>query len=130
MDRDPFVYILASGFRGTIYIGVTSDLMRRVWEHRSGIRSRFPSRYGVFRLVHFEPFGDMGLAIAREKQLKRWHRRWKINLIEEKNPDWIDLAVELGFERLPERSGVAPSGHAELVSASSSDGAGRRRPGP
>ena len=103
MERDPFVYILATAFRGTIYIGVTSDLMRRVWEHRSGVRSHFPSRYGIFRLVHFEPFGDMELAIRREKQLKNWHRQWKINLIEERNPHWLDLAIDLGFERLPDR---------------------------
>jgi putative endonuclease len=103
MEREPFVYILASRFRGTIYIGVTSDLMRRIWEHRSGIKSAFPSKYGVWRLVHFEPFGDMERAIAREKQLKNWHRRWKVNLIEEKNPHWLDLALDLGFERMPER---------------------------
>jgi putative endonuclease len=111
MDRDPFVYILASRFRGTIYIGVTSDLIRRIWEHRNGIRSRFPSRYAVYRLVWYEAFGDMEFAILREKQLKRWHRQWKINLIEEKNPHWDDLAVALGFERLPEeppRTGPAP----------------------
>jgi putative endonuclease len=102
MDRDPFVYILASRFRGTVYTGVTSDLMRRIWEHRSGIRSHFPSRHGAFRLVHFEPFGDMERAIRGEKQLKNWHRQWKINLIEEKNPYWDDLAVNLGFDRLPD----------------------------
>lgn len=104
MDRDPFVYILASRFRGTIYIGVTSDLVRRIWEHRNGIRSRFPRRYAVYRLVRFEAFGSMELAILREKQLKRWHRQWKINLIEESNPRWDDLAVALGFEPLPEQT--------------------------
>jgi putative endonuclease len=104
MDRNPFVYILASRFRGTLYTGVTSDLMRRIWEHRNGVRSRFPSRYSVYRLVWFEPVGDMEFAILREKQLKRWHRPWKINLIEEKNPHWDDLAVGLGFERLPEQA--------------------------
>ena len=102
MDREPFVYILASRFRGTLYIGVTSDLMRRIWEHRSGVRSGFPTRYAVYRLVHFEPFAEMDAAIAREKQLKRWHRQWKINLIEERNPHWEDLAVNLGFDRLPD----------------------------
>jgi putative endonuclease len=76
--------------------------MRRIWEHRSGIRSGFPKRYSVYRLVYFEPFGDMENAILREKQLKRWHRQWKINLIEEKNPHREDLAVGLGFERLPD----------------------------
>ena len=108
MDREPFVYILASQFRGTIYIGVTSDLMRRIWEHRAGIRSGFATRYAVHRLVRFEPFGDMESAIAREKQLKRWHRRWKINLIEEMNPHWEDLAVGLGFDPLPQQGERGP----------------------
>ena len=103
MERDPFVYILASGFRGTIYVGVTSDLMRRIWEHRSGVRSGFPSRYSVYRLVRYEAFGDMELAKRREKQLKNWHRQWKVNLVEELNPHWEDLAIRLGFPQLPYR---------------------------
>jgi putative endonuclease len=102
MTREPFVYILASRFRGTIYIGVTSNLMARIWQHRKGSKPGFTSRYSICRLVHYEPFADMESAIAREKQLKRWHRQWKINLIEEKNPHWDDLAVALGFERLDE----------------------------
>ncbi len=102
MDRVSFTYILASRFRGTVYTGVTSDLLRRIWEHRNGVRSRFPSRYWVYRLVWWEAFGDIELAIRREKQIKRWHRQWKVNLIEEKNPHWEDLAVALGLERLPE----------------------------
>jgi putative endonuclease len=100
MEREPFVYILASAFRGTLYIGVTSDLMRRIWEHRVGVADGFTKKYSVHSLVHFEPFGDMDSAITREKQLKRWHRQWKINLIEEKNPHWEDLAVGLGFDAL------------------------------
>jgi putative endonuclease len=76
--------------------------MRRIWEHRNGIRSRFASRYSVYRLVWWEAFGDIELAIRREKQLKRWHRPWKVNLIEAGNPYWDDLAVALGFEPLPE----------------------------
>ncbi|HEY5722595.1 MAG TPA: GIY-YIG nuclease family protein [Allosphingosinicella sp.] len=100
MDRDPFVYILASGFRGTLYIGVTSDLAGRLWKHRSGTVPGFTARYSVHRLVYFEPSADMDSAIAREKQLKRWHRQWKINLIEERNPHWDDLAVAFGFEPL------------------------------
>jgi putative endonuclease len=115
MEREPFVYVLASGFRGTTYIGVTSDLMRRIWEHRSGIKSKFPKKYSVYRLVHFEPFGDMERAIAREKQLKNWHRRWKINLVEEKNPHWLDLAIDLGFERLPDGAPAAASGARRLM---------------
>jgi len=88
--------------RGTIYVGVTSNLMQRLSQHRSRVMKGFTARYRVYRLVHFEPFADMDAAIAREKQLKRWHRPWKINLIEERNPNWDDLAVGLGFERLPE----------------------------
>jgi putative endonuclease len=104
MAKEPFVYILASAFRGTLYIGVTSDLMARIWQHREGAKPGFTSRYSVYRLVHFEPFADMDSAIAREKQLKRWHRQWKINLIEEKNPHWDDLAVALGFEPIEEKA--------------------------
>jgi putative endonuclease len=102
MERDPFVYILANGFRGTLYIGVTSDLPGRLWKHRTAATPGFTTKYSVYRLVYFEAFGDMESAISREKQLKRWHRQWKINLIEEGNPRWEDLAVNLGFERLPE----------------------------
>ena len=98
MDKEPCVYILASQPYGTIYIGVTSDLLARLYQHRTGTMPGFTSRYGVFRLVHLEMFTDMPTAIAREKQLKRWHRTWKINLIERDNPHWIDLAVGLGFE--------------------------------
>ncbi|MFC7497862.1 GIY-YIG nuclease family protein [Enterovirga sp. GCM10030262] len=103
MERQPSVYILGSQPRGTLYIGVTSDLLRRIWEHRSGVRRGFTHRYKVHRLVYFEQCGDMERAILREKQLKRWHRQWKINLVEERNPHWDDLAVGLGFEPLPPR---------------------------
>ena len=103
MAKEPFVYILASAFRGTIYVGVTSVLTARIWQHRNRASPGFTSLYSVYRLVHFEPFADMDSAIAREKQLKRWHRQWKINLIEEKNPNWDDLATALGFEPLKEK---------------------------
>ena len=103
MDREPFVYILASGFRGAIYIGVTSDLMGRLWQHRTDALDGFTRKYGVHRLVHFEQFTDMDSAIAREKQLKRWHRQWKVNLIEQQNPRWEDLAVGVGFEPLKDQ---------------------------
>ncbi|KWV95125.1 GIY-YIG nuclease family protein [Erythrobacter sp. AP23] len=99
-ERNPCVYILASQPRGTLYIGVTSDLEKRLWQHREGITGGFTARYKVHRLVRFEMFGDMEGAILREKQLKRWHRQWKINLIEQDNPHWDDLAVGLGFDRL------------------------------
>ncbi len=100
MDRQPCVYLLASDRNGTIYIGVTSNLMKRLYEHREGTIPGFTSRYGVAKLVRYEIFEDMLSAIAREKQLKRWHRSWKLNLIEQDNPDWHDLAVGLGFEPL------------------------------
>ncbi|WP_106640155.1 GIY-YIG nuclease family protein [Allosphingosinicella vermicomposti] len=101
MERLPIVYILASGRRGTLYIGVTSDLIRRIHEHRAGERSGFVSRYSAYRLVYHETHQTMPDAIAREKQLKNWHRAWKLNLIEEKNPHWEDLAIGLGFAPLP-----------------------------
>ncbi len=98
VERNPCVYILASGHYGTLYIGVTSDLMKRLWQHRESVLPGFTSRYSVYRLVHFEMFGDMERAIAREKQLKSWRRQWKINLINAENPEWRDLAVGLGLE--------------------------------
>jgi putative endonuclease len=99
--KQPCVYILASREYGTLYVGVTSDLVARLWQHRTGAVKGFTSRYGVHRLVRFEVFDTMHEAISREKQLKRWHRRWKINLIESENPQWVDLAVGLGLEPLP-----------------------------
>ena len=104
IERKPCVYILASQPRGTLYIGVTSDLEKRIWQHREGVTGGFATRYRVHRLVRFEMLGDMEQAILREKQLKRWHRQWKINLIERDNPHWDDLAVGLGFEPLVSRS--------------------------
>jgi len=100
--KEPFVYILASRRHGTIYIGVTSDLMGRLHLHRSGTMRGFTSEYAVHRLVHFEQFAAMYNAIAREKQLKAWRRAWKIALIEEHNPFWEDRAIELGFDPLPQ----------------------------
>ncbi len=102
-ERNPCVYILASGHYGTLYIGVTSHLMKRLWVHREGVTGGFAGRYNAHRLLRFEMFGDMENAIAREKQLKRWHRPWKINLIESENPDWHDLAIGLGFQPLAPR---------------------------
>ena len=96
-QRSPCVYILASQKRGTLYIGVTSDLAQRIWQHRNGETGGFTSRYRVFRLVHAEFLDTMPDAIARETQLKRWHRQWKLNLIEAGNPDCRDLAVEWGI---------------------------------
>ena len=101
MSREPCVYMLASRRHGTIYIGVTSDLMARLHQHRTGVMRGFTSEYAVHRLVHFEMFADMYSAIAREKQLKAWRRAWKIALVEENNPFWEDLAIDLGFDPLP-----------------------------
>lgn len=100
IERTPCIYILASRPRGTLYIGVTSDLVKRLWQHRDGVTGGFAAKYRVHRLVRYEMFGDMEQAILREKQLKRWHRQWKINLIESENPHWDDLAVGLGFDPL------------------------------
>jgi putative endonuclease len=96
-ERQPCVYILASGKHGTLYIGVTSDLGARLYQHREGLIEGFTSRYGVTRLVHFEMSDDMPTAITCEKQLKKWRRAWKIRLIEEHNPDWSDRATDMGF---------------------------------
>ena len=100
MMRQPCVYILASQQRGTLYIGVTSDLPGRLWQHRENALAGFTKRYGAKRLVWLEMHGDMPAAIAREKQLKNWHRQWKINLVEGSNPNWADLVVGLGFPPL------------------------------
>jgi putative endonuclease len=86
-----FVYLLASRRHGTLYLGVTSDLVRRVYEHKTKIIAGFTKRYGIDRLVWFEIYDDPGTAISREKKLKEWRRDWKIRLIEEQNPDWRDL---------------------------------------
>lgn len=85
------VYILASQRNGTLYTGVTSDLVKRVWEHKNDLADGFTKKYGVHMLVYFELHGDMMAAITREKQVKKWNRKWKLRLIEEKNPQWKDL---------------------------------------
>jgi putative endonuclease len=87
----PAVYLLARQRMGTLYIGVTSDLVRRAWEHKNDAVPGFTQRYGVHRLVYFELHADMPAAITREKQLKKWNRAWKIELIEKNNPEWNDL---------------------------------------
>jgi putative endonuclease len=93
--RGYYVYILASRIGGTLYIGVTNDLVRRVYEHRSGAAEGFTKDYEVKRLVYFESFDDIEQAIHREKRLKKWTRAWKIALIEKDNPNWIDLYPEI-----------------------------------
>jgi putative endonuclease len=96
-ERAFFVYLLASRLRGTLYVGVTSDLLRRVWEHKSKVVPGFTARYGVDRLVWFEAHGAAESAIRREKQIKEWKREWKFNLIERDNPHWIDLYNNLSL---------------------------------
>jgi len=101
MDRIPSVYLLASGFHGTLYTGVTSELIGRVWQHREEMTGGFTKRYGVKRLVWwFEVHETMESAIRREKSIKRWQRKWKVELIERENPTWRDLAEDFGFESL------------------------------
>ena len=89
--KQPCVYILASKKNGTLYIGVTSNLPKRVWEHKNDLIKGFTRKYGVHQLVYFEQLEDMVSAITREKQLKKWNRTWKIRLIEKQNPQWKDL---------------------------------------
>jgi len=91
-----YVYIVASQKRGTLYIGVTSNLEQRIYEHREGLTKGFTSRYGCTRLVWYEEHISIGTAIRREKSLKRWYRDWKIKLIEDFNPEWRDLYEEFG----------------------------------
>ena len=95
MSKQPAVYILASGRNGTLYIGVTSDLLKRVWEHKNDLVAGFTKRYGVDRLVYYELHEDMVSAITREKQMKKWNRAWKLKLIERQNPGWRDLWEEI-----------------------------------
>ncbi len=86
-----FVYILSSKRNGTLYIGFTSDLVKRIYEHKSNIVDGFTKKYGVHDLVYFEQHQDVSEAITREKQIKKWNREWKMQLIEKNNPDWKDL---------------------------------------
>ena len=95
MPKQYYVYILANRRNGTLYTGVTSDLVRRVYEHRQGHGSEFTAEHGVDRLVYFDVLNDPENAIQREKQIKNWKRRWKLELIESRNPDWKDLYDEI-----------------------------------
>jgi len=95
-----FVYILASKPWGTLYVGVTSAVDARVYQHREGQFEGFTKKYGVKRLVYFEEHGDVYVAIQREKRIKKWPRAWKINLIRTDNPDWLDLSADW-FPQMP-----------------------------
>ncbi len=90
-----YVYILASKRNGTLYTGVTSNLVARIWQHKQGVAEGFTKKYHVHMLVYYELFDDIRLAIARETQIKRYYRKWKLNLIERFNPDWRDLYEEV-----------------------------------
>lgn len=92
--RQFYIYILASKENGVLYIGVTNDIQRRVLEHKQKINLGFTNRYNISKLVYYENHDKILLAIKREKQLKKWKRRWKIELIESVNPDWLDLSEE------------------------------------
>lgn len=94
-EKQPAVYILASRRNGTLYVGVTSNLVGRTWQHRNDLIQGFTRRYDVCKLVYFEQHDSMVAAIMREKQIKRWNRAWKLRLIEEGNPDWRDLWPEI-----------------------------------
>ena len=95
MSKQPAVYILANKRYGTLYTGVTSDLVKRGWEHRNDLVEGFTKRYRVHRLLYYELHEDMESAITREKQIKKWNRAWKLELIEKENPDWRDLWDEI-----------------------------------
>ena len=94
--RAPCVYMIASKRNGTLYTGVTSNLVQRVWQHRNGFVEGFTRQYGIHLLVWYEMHSTMESAMTREKQLKKWRRSWKVHLIEEMNRDWVDLYQQLG----------------------------------
>lgn len=95
MNKSYYVYILASDKKGTLYIGVTNDLVRRIYEHKNNLASSFSSKYDIHSLVYYETTSDINSALLREKQMKKWKRQWKINLIEKMNPEWDDLYEKL-----------------------------------
>jgi putative endonuclease len=95
MSEQFYVYILASKRNGTLYIGMTNNLVRRVWEHKNDAVAGFTKKYGIHQLVWFETADTASAAITREKQLKKWNRAWKLQLIEELNPEWRDLYGEI-----------------------------------
>jgi len=94
-EKQPCVYLLASKRNGTLYVGVRSDLVKRVWEHKNDLVEGFTAKYGVHLLVYYEMHADMLGAITREKQIKKWDRSWKLKLVERNNPEWKDLWPEV-----------------------------------
>lgn len=95
MNKPGYVYLMASGRNGTTYLGVTSDLLKRLWQHRNEVVDNFSKKYGCARLVWYEAFDDIQQARQRELQMKKWKRAWKVELVERDNPQWLDL-----FDRL------------------------------
>ena len=95
MEREFYVYIMTNRPYGTLYVGITNDLVRRAWEHREGMVDGFTKEHGLHRLVWYEAHDTAYDAITREKLIKKWHRDWKVNLIQRLNPDWDDLFEEI-----------------------------------
>ena len=95
MNKQAYVYILANKKKGVLYTGVTSDLVKRIWQHKQEIKEGFASKYRIHNLVWYETHGNISAAITREKQIKKWNRAWKIQLIEEANVDWRDLYADI-----------------------------------
>jgi putative endonuclease len=93
--KQAYIYILTNKKNGVLYIGVTSDLIKRIYEHKSGFVEGFTKKYNLYKLVYYEVHDDIVMAITREKQMKKWNRQWKIELIEKMNPEWRDLYDEL-----------------------------------
>lgn len=104
MDKTYYIYILASRRNGTLYIGITSNLIKRIWEHKHKVVEGFTKKYSVDKLVYFEQYLDPENAIKREKRLKKYNRRWKLELIEKENPQWKDLYEDL-VSGLPDHVG-------------------------
>ena len=104
MDKGYYVYVLASQRNGTLYVGVTSNLIKRIWEHKNKAIEGFTQKYNVDKLVYFEQYRDPENAIKREKRLKKYNRQWKSELIEKENPEWRDLYNDL-VSGLPDRVG-------------------------
>ena len=95
MEKQFYVYMLASKRNGTLYFGVTSDIVKRVWQHKNGLAEGFTKKYGIKRLVYYEIHEDAENAMKREKQLKKWRRAWNVELVEEKNSEWRDLYADI-----------------------------------
>jgi putative endonuclease len=106
MYKQPAVYILTSKRNGTLYIGVTSNLQKRAWEHKTDLVDGFTKRYDIHCLVYYELHQDMMSAIKREKQMKKWNRAWKLELIERQNPSWKDLWEEIVWDPTSEMTGL------------------------